>query len=144
MTQQLMELYHIQGSTQKWKKVASLFLGVKIKLKTNGGRVLLSSSMKIEEQQDEMTEKEISDDESNTTSSFSTRPRGYLDLVYSSKLTKNKFVSSEFDTRLDAHFKDPNDHHFFLDIDSLNSIKIVEPILQGIELKSGDFDHCWD
>lgn len=65
-------------------------------------------------------------------------------LVYSSKLTKNKFVSSEFDTRLDAHFKDPNDHHFFLDIDSLNSIKIVEPILQGIELKSGDFDHCWD
>jgi hypothetical protein len=53
-------------------------------------------------------------------------------------------VSSEFDTRLDAHFKDPNDHHFFLDIDSLNSIKIVEPILQGIDLKSGDFDHCWD
>ncbi|KAJ6889931.1 hypothetical protein NC651_023640 [Populus alba x Populus x berolinensis] len=144
MTQQLMEPYHIQGSTQKCMKVASLFLVVRIKLKTNGGGVLLSSPMKIEEQQDEATEKEISHDESNTTSSFSTRPRGYLDLVNSSKLTKNKFVGSEFDTRLDAHFKDPNDHHVCLDIDSLNSIKIVEPILQGIDLKSGDFDHCWD
>ncbi|KAG6757012.1 hypothetical protein POTOM_037312 [Populus tomentosa] len=98
MTQQLMEPYHIQGSTQKCMKVASLFLVVRIKLKTNGGDVLLSSPMKIEEQQDE--------------------------------LTKSKFVGSEFDTRLDAHFKDPNDHHVCLDIDSLNSIKIAEPILQ--------------
>ncbi|KAL3577651.1 hypothetical protein D5086_019155 [Populus alba] len=95
--------------------------------------------MKIEEQQDEATEKEISHDESNTTSSFSIRPRGHLDLVNSSKLTKNKFVGSEFDTRLDAHFKDPNDHHVCLDIDSLNSIKIVEPMLQVEFLKISTF-----
>lgn len=113
------------------------------------------------------------DQESNTTASFSTRfsfsilgvnensygdglsfflsqdnqtfgsPGGYLGLVNSSQLTKNKFVAIEFDTRLDAHFNDPNDHHVGLDIDSLNSIKTADPILQDIDLKSGDLITSW-
>ncbi|KAJ6754060.1 hypothetical protein OIU79_026819 [Salix purpurea] len=113
------------------------------------------------------------DQESNTTASFSTRfsfsihgvnensygdglsffisrdnqtlgsPGGYLGLVNSSQLTKNKFVAIEFDTRLDAHFNDPNDHHIGLDIDSLNSIKTADPILQNIDLKSGDLITAW-
>ncbi|KAJ6423713.1 hypothetical protein OIU84_024648 [Salix udensis] len=113
------------------------------------------------------------DQESNTTASFSTRfsfsihgvnensygdglsffisqdnqtlgsPGGYLGLVNSSQLTKNRFVAVEFDTRLDAHFNDPNDHHIGLDIDSLNSIKTADPILQNIDLKSGDLITAW-
>ncbi|CAK7324493.1 unnamed protein product [Dovyalis caffra] len=113
------------------------------------------------------------DQESNSTASFSTRfsfsipsvnensfgdgfsfflsqdnqtlgsPGGYLGLVNSSQLTKNKFVAVEFDTRLDAHFNDPNDHHVGLDIDSLNSIKTADPILQDIDLKSGDLITAW-
>uniref|UniRef100_A0A6N2NCV6 non-specific serine/threonine protein kinase n=1 Tax=Salix viminalis TaxID=40686 RepID=A0A6N2NCV6_SALVM len=113
------------------------------------------------------------DQESNTTASFSTRfsfsihgvnensygdglsffisqdnqtlgsPGGYLGLVNSSQLTKNRFVAIEFDTRLDAHFNDPNDHHIGLDIDSLNSIKTADPILQNIDLKSGDLITAW-
>ena len=113
------------------------------------------------------------DQESNTTASFSTRfsfsilgvnensygdglsfflaqdnqtlgsPGGYLGLVNSSQLTKNKFVAIEFDTRLDAHFNDPNDHHVGLDIDSLNSIETADPILQDIDLKSGDLITSW-
>ncbi|KAJ7015544.1 L-type lectin-domain containing receptor kinase S.7 [Populus alba x Populus x berolinensis] len=113
------------------------------------------------------------DQESNTTASFSTRfsfsirsanensfgdglsfflsqdnqtlgsPGGYLGLVNSSQLTKNKFVAVEFDTRLDARFNDPNDHHIGLDIDSLNSVKTADPILQDIDLKSGDLITAW-
>ncbi|KAJ6886420.1 L-type lectin-domain containing receptor kinase S.7 [Populus alba x Populus x berolinensis] len=113
------------------------------------------------------------DQESTTTASFSTRfsfsilgvnensygdglsfflsqdnqtlgsPGEYLGLVNSSQLTKNKFVAIEFDTRLDAHFNDPNDHHVGLDIDSLNSIKTADPILQDIDLKSGDLITAW-
>ncbi|KAG6793626.1 hypothetical protein POTOM_002841 [Populus tomentosa] len=113
------------------------------------------------------------DQESNNTASFSTRfsfsirsanensfgdglsfflsqdnqtlgsPGGYLGLVNSSQLTKNKFVAVEFDTRLDARFNDPNDHHIGLDIDSLNSVKTADPILQDIDLKSGDLITAW-
>ncbi|KAJ0046677.1 hypothetical protein Pint_03852 [Pistacia integerrima] len=68
---------------------------------------------------------------------------GYLGLVNSSQLTKNKFVAIEFDTRLDAHFNDPNENHVGLDIDSLNSIKTADPILQGIDLKSGNLTTVW-
>ncbi|KAJ7963612.1 putative Kinase [Quillaja saponaria] len=113
------------------------------------------------------------DRESNITASFSTRfsfsinnvnpssfgdglafflsPRnrtlgssgGYLGLVNSSQLTSNKFVAIEFDTRLDLHFNDPNENHVGLDIDSLNSIRAEDPILQGIDLKSGNSITAW-
>ncbi|KAB5534476.1 hypothetical protein DKX38_017562 [Salix brachista] len=115
----------------------------------------------------------FSDQESNTTASFSTRfsfsildvnensygdglsfflsqdnqtlgsPGGYLGLVNSSQLTRNRFVAVEFDTRLDARFNDPNDHHVGLDIGSLNSIKTADPISQDIDLKSGDLITAW-
>uniref|UniRef100_B9I876 Legume lectin domain-containing protein n=1 Tax=Populus trichocarpa TaxID=3694 RepID=B9I876_POPTR len=52
------------------------------------------------------------------------------------KLTKNKFVAIEFDTKLDAHFNDPNDHYVGLNINSLDSIKTTDLILQDIDLKS--------
>ncbi|KAJ7960939.1 putative Kinase [Quillaja saponaria] len=113
------------------------------------------------------------DPESNITASFSTRfcfsinnvnpgsfgdglafflspnnrtlgsPGGYLGLVNSSQLTSNKFVAVEFDTRLDSHFNDPNENHVGLDIDSLISIKTEDPILQGIDLKSGNSITAW-
>ncbi|KAM2046896.1 hypothetical protein ACFX1T_005630 [Malus domestica] len=53
-------------------------------------------------------------------------PGGYLGLVNSSQLTKNKFVAVEFDTKLDLHFDDPNDNHVGLDIESLNSKSSTE------------------
>lgn len=114
------------------------------------------------------------DSESNTTASFSTRfsfsitnvnpssygdglafflspenetlgsPGGYLGLVNSSQLTKNRFVAVEFDTRLDPHFNDPNDNHVGLDIDSLNSMKTADPVLdENIDLKSGKSITAW-
>nr|XP_043630826.1 probable L-type lectin-domain containing receptor kinase S.7 [Erigeron canadensis] len=64
-------------------------------------------------------------------------PGGYLGLVNASMLTQNRFIAIEFDTRLDAHFHDPNDNHVGLDIDSLNSIKSVDCMLFGIDLRSG-------
>jgi hypothetical protein len=45
-------------------------------------------------------------------------------------------VAIEFDTKLDAHFNDPNDHYVGLNINSLNSIKTTDLILQDIDLKS--------
>ncbi|KAI9184694.1 hypothetical protein LWI28_000018 [Acer negundo] len=113
------------------------------------------------------------DQETNTTASFSTRfsfsinnvnpssygdglaffmspdnqilgsPGGYLGLVNSSQLTKNRFVAVEFDTRIDSHFDDPDENHVGLDIDSLNSIKTADPISQGIDLKSGNLITTW-
>lgn len=113
------------------------------------------------------------DQETNTTASFSTRfsfsinnvnpssfgdglaffispdnqilgsAGGCLGLVNSSQLTKNKFVAIEFDTRLDPHFDDPDENHIGLDIDSLESIKTADPILQGIDLKSGNVITAW-
>ncbi|KAM7492786.1 hypothetical protein LguiA_035707 [Lonicera macranthoides] len=68
---------------------------------------------------------------------------GYLGLVNSSQLTKNKFLAIEFDTRVDLHFDDPNENHVGLDIDSLNSIKTADARLIGIELKSGDSITAW-
>ncbi|CAL2262900.1 unnamed protein product [Prunus armeniaca] len=70
-------------------------------------------------------------------------PGGYLGLVNSSQLTKNKFVAVEFDTRLDLHFNDPNDNHVGLDIESLTSIKTADPILQDVEFKSGNSITAW-
>lgn len=70
-------------------------------------------------------------------------PGGYLGLVNSSQLTKNKFVAIEFDTRLDPHFSDPSENHVGLDIESLNSIKAVDALLQGIDLKSGNSITAW-
>ncbi|XP_071699024.1 probable L-type lectin-domain containing receptor kinase S.7 [Rutidosis leptorrhynchoides] len=70
-------------------------------------------------------------------------PGGYLGLVNSSQLTKNKFIAIEFDTRLDPHFNDPNDNHVGLDIDSLNSIKTVDCLSVGIDLKSGNLITAW-
>lgn len=70
-------------------------------------------------------------------------PGGYLGLVNSSQLTKNKFVAVEFDTRQDLHFKDPNDNHVGFDIESLNSIRTADAKLQEIDLKSGDSITAW-
>ncbi|KAK6934608.1 Legume lectin domain [Dillenia turbinata] len=70
-------------------------------------------------------------------------PGGYLGLVNSSQLTKNKFIAVEFDTKLDTHFSDLNENHVGLDIDSLNSIKTADPMIQGIDLKSGKTITAW-
>ncbi|XP_074358859.1 putative L-type lectin-domain containing receptor kinase S.7 [Apium graveolens] len=70
-------------------------------------------------------------------------PGGYLGLVNSTLLTKNKFVAVEFDTRLDLHFNDPNENHIGLDIDSLNSIKTADLFSIGIDLKSGNLITAW-
>ncbi|PON43420.1 Tyrosine-protein kinase [Parasponia andersonii] len=113
------------------------------------------------------------DPETNTTASFSTKfsftisnvnpssfgdglsfflspdnrtlgsPGGYLGLVNASQLTKNKFMAIEFDTRLDMHFKDPSDNHVGLDIESLDSIKTANAMLQGINLKGGNIITAW-
>ena len=70
-------------------------------------------------------------------------PGGYLGLVNSSQLTKNRFVAIEFDTKLDAHFQDPNGHHVGLDIDSLISIKTANLVSKGIDIKGGDLITVW-
>ncbi|KAK9689518.1 hypothetical protein RND81_09G064400 [Saponaria officinalis] len=68
---------------------------------------------------------------------------GYLGLVNSSDLTKNRFVAIEFDTKLDAHFRDPNDNHVGLDVNSLVSMQTVDLGLRGIDLKSGSLINVW-
>ncbi|KAF6153794.1 hypothetical protein GIB67_001027 [Kingdonia uniflora] len=68
---------------------------------------------------------------------------GYLGLVNSSQVLKNKFVAVEFDTRMDSLFDDPNDNHVGLDIGSLVSVKTVDPSLHGIDLKSGNSITAW-
>ncbi|GAB2284776.1 hypothetical protein Dimus_019229 [Dionaea muscipula] len=70
-------------------------------------------------------------------------PGGYLGLVNSTHLTKNRFVAVEFDTRLDPHFNDPDDNHVGLDVDSLVSIKTADLISEGIFLKSGKTITAW-
>lgn len=70
-------------------------------------------------------------------------PGGYLGLVNSSQLTKNKFLAVEFDTRLDSVFNDPNAHHVGFDIESLISIKTANPASQGVNLKSGKSITAW-
>ncbi|MFS7930467.1 putative non-specific serine/threonine protein kinase [Helianthus anomalus] len=70
-------------------------------------------------------------------------PGGFLGLVNSTQLTKNKFIAIEFDTRLNTHFNDPNDNHVGLDINSLNSIKTVDCLLIGIDLTSGSYITAW-
>ncbi|GAU34076.1 hypothetical protein TSUD_255720 [Trifolium subterraneum] len=44
------------------------------------------------------------------------------------------FVAVEFDTRFDPRFNDPNGNHIGFDIDTLNSMKTVDPIYNGIDL----------
>ncbi|GAB2230415.1 hypothetical protein Droror1_Dr00014680 [Drosera rotundifolia] len=70
-------------------------------------------------------------------------PGGFLGLVNSTHLTKNRFVAVEFDTRLDPHFDDPNDNHVGLDVDSLVSIKAADLSQEGIDLKSGNTINAW-
>ncbi|XP_016483514.2 putative L-type lectin-domain containing receptor kinase S.7 [Nicotiana tabacum] len=70
-------------------------------------------------------------------------PGGFLGLVNSSQLTKNKFVAVEFDTRQDLHFNDPDDNHVGLDIDSLISIKTANVKLAGVDLKSRNLITSW-
>ncbi|CDP13714.1 unnamed protein product [Coffea canephora] len=70
-------------------------------------------------------------------------PGGYLGLVNSTQLTKNRFIAIEFDTKLDSHFDDPDDNHVGLDIDSLISIKTANPASLGISLKSGNLIFTW-
>ncbi|KAM3302615.1 putative L-type lectin-domain containing receptor kinase S.7 [Capsicum chacoense] len=70
-------------------------------------------------------------------------PGGFLGLVNSSQLTKNKFVAVEFDTKQDLHFNDPDDNHVGLDIDSLISIKTANLMLAGVDLKSRNLISSW-
>ena len=70
-------------------------------------------------------------------------PGGSLGLVNSSQLTKNRFIVVEFDTRLDSHFGDPSENHVGLDIDSLNSIKTANRMVQRIDLKNGKLVSVW-
>ncbi|KAG6423876.1 hypothetical protein SASPL_114281 [Salvia splendens] len=70
-------------------------------------------------------------------------PGGYLGLVNSSQLTKNRFVALEFDTKLDLHFDDPDDNHVGLDVDSLISIETANPLTWAIDLKSGNVITSW-
>ncbi|KVI02333.1 Concanavalin A-like lectin/glucanase superfamily [Cynara cardunculus var. scolymus] len=70
-------------------------------------------------------------------------PGGYLALVNSSKLTQNKFIAIEFDTRLDPYFNDPNENHIGLDINSLNSIKTSDCMSAGIDLRTGISFTTW-
>ncbi|XP_022717879.1 probable L-type lectin-domain containing receptor kinase S.7 [Durio zibethinus] len=70
-------------------------------------------------------------------------PGGYLGLVNSSELTKNRFLAIEFDTKLDAQFNDPNENHVGLDINALTSIKTADALLQDIDLKSGNLITAW-
>ncbi|KAL8129164.1 hypothetical protein V2J09_018319 [Rumex salicifolius] len=70
-------------------------------------------------------------------------PGGFLGLVNSSQLTKNRFVAVEFDTRLDEHFDDPSDNHVGLDIESLISVKTANLGSYGVDLKSGKSINAW-
>ncbi|KAG6420855.1 hypothetical protein SASPL_117397 [Salvia splendens] len=70
-------------------------------------------------------------------------PGGFLGLVNSSQLTKNRFVAVEFDTKLDLHFDDPDDNHVGLDVDSLISIETANPLTWAIDLKSGNVITSW-
>ncbi|MCI02459.1 putative L-type lectin-domain containing receptor kinase, partial [Trifolium medium] len=53
------------------------------------------------------------------------------------------FVAVEFNTRFDPRFNDPNENHIGFDIDTLNSLKTVDPIYNGIDLKSGNTNTYW-
>jgi serine/threonine protein kinase len=53
------------------------------------------------------------------------------------------FVAVEFDTRFDPRFNDPNENHIGFNIDTLNSMKTVDPIYNGIDLKSGNTITSW-
>ncbi|KAK7276970.1 hypothetical protein RIF29_18119 [Crotalaria pallida] len=54
------------------------------------------------------------------------------------------FIALEFDTRQDQNFNDPNENHLGFDIDTLDSVKTVNPFLNhGIDLKSGNPITCW-
>ncbi|XP_061337628.1 probable L-type lectin-domain containing receptor kinase S.7, partial [Gastrolobium bilobum] len=55
----------------------------------------------------------------------------------------NNFVAVEFDTRFDSRFDDPNENHVGLDIDTMNSLMTGDPILHGIDLKSGNTITAW-
>ncbi|KAK8318169.1 hypothetical protein V6Z11_A13G154700 [Gossypium hirsutum] len=67
----------------------------------------------------------------------------YLGLANSLVLAKNKFLAIEFDTKLDTRFNDSNDNHVGLDVNSLNSIKATDALLQDIDLKSGNLITAW-
>ncbi|KAL8509788.1 hypothetical protein ACS0TY_016851 [Phlomoides rotata] len=70
-------------------------------------------------------------------------PGGFLGLVNSSQFTKNRFIAVEFDTKQDLHFKDVDANHVGLDIDSLISIKSVNPMIMSVDLKSGNVINAW-
>ncbi|XP_022855632.1 probable L-type lectin-domain containing receptor kinase S.7 [Olea europaea var. sylvestris] len=70
-------------------------------------------------------------------------PGGYLGLVNSSQLTKERFIAIEFDTRQDLLFNDPDENHVGLDINSLNSIKTANSMIQGVNLKGGNLITAW-
>ncbi|KAH1092621.1 hypothetical protein AAZX31_14G013300 [Glycine max] len=57
--------------------------------------------------------------------------------------TATGFVAIEFDTRLDARFDDPNENHVGFDVDSMKSLVTGDPILDGIDLKSGNTIAAW-
>lgn len=67
----------------------------------------------------------------------------FLGLANSSKPIKNRFVAVEFDTRLDQQFDDPDDNHVGLDVDGLISVTSVNPMMNDIDLKSGNVITVW-
>ncbi|XP_019193388.1 PREDICTED: probable L-type lectin-domain containing receptor kinase S.7 [Ipomoea nil] len=68
---------------------------------------------------------------------------GFLGLVDSTQITKNRFVAVEFDTEQDLHFDDPDENHVGLDIDTIVSVKTASAMLGGINLKSGFLITAW-
>ncbi|KAL2316642.1 hypothetical protein Fmac_030518 [Flemingia macrophylla] len=53
------------------------------------------------------------------------------------------FVAVELDTHLDYPFRDPNENHVGFDINTVKSLKTGDPILHGIDLKSGNTIASW-
>ncbi|XP_031106117.1 probable L-type lectin-domain containing receptor kinase S.7 [Ipomoea triloba] len=70
-------------------------------------------------------------------------PGGFLGLMDSTQITKNRFVAVEFDTEQDLQFDDPDENHVGLDIDTIVSVKTGSAMPGGINLKSGFSTTAW-
>nr|GMC72387.1 probable L-type lectin-domain containing receptor kinase S.7 [Ipomoea batatas] len=70
-------------------------------------------------------------------------PGGFLGLMDSTQITKNRFVAVEFDTEQDLQFDDPDENHVGLDIETIVSVKTGSAMRGGINLKSGFSTTAW-
>ncbi|KAL1348547.1 hypothetical protein AAHE18_07G086900 [Arachis hypogaea] len=57
--------------------------------------------------------------------------------------TATKFVAVEFDTLMDAEFKDINGNHVGVDLNSMVSAKVFDLGFINVDLKSGDTVNAW-